>query len=59
LKDQKENASTGKLLLLLALVGLACIGLDVILSIGFIGYIGGILITIAIVWWILQLVGVI
>jgi Flp pilus assembly protein TadB len=56
-KDQKENASVGKLLLL-AIVGLACVGLGVILEIGYIAYIGWILITIAIVWWILELVGV-
>ena len=58
LKDQKENASVGKLLLLV-LVGLACIGLGVILGIGFISWLGWLFITIAIVLWVLQLIGVI
>jgi Flp pilus assembly protein TadB len=58
LKDQKENASVGKLLLL-ALVGLACIGLGAILGIGFIIWLGWLFITIAIVLWVLQLIGVI
>lgn len=57
LKDQKENASVGKLLLV-ALVGLAFIGLGALLNIGFFGWLGGIFITIAIVWWVLQLIGV-
>ena len=58
LKDQKENASNGKLLLLV-LVGLACIGLGVILGVGFISWLGWLFITIAIVLWVLQLIGVI
>jgi len=58
LKDQKENASVGKLLLL-AIVGLACIGLGAILEIGFIVNIGSLLIVIAIVLWILGIIGVI
>jgi Flp pilus assembly protein TadB len=58
LKDQKENASVGKLLLL-AIVGLACIGLGAILEIGFIVNIGSLLIVIAIVLWILGVIGVI
>jgi Flp pilus assembly protein TadB len=59
LKGQKENASVRKLLLL-AIVGLAMIGLSAIISgISFIGFIGGILVTIAVVWWILQLLDII
>lgn len=58
LKETKENASTGKLLLL-ALVGLVLLGLGGLLGLQFIAGIGGLLITIAVVWWILQLVGVI
>lgn len=58
LKDQKENASVSKLLLV-AIVGLAFIGLGALLNIGFFVWLGGIFITIAIVWWVLQLIGVI
>lgn len=58
LKDQKENVSNGKLLLL-GLVGLALIGLGAIFGASYIAYIGSLLITIAIVWWILQLIGVV
>jgi Flp pilus assembly protein TadB len=46
-------------LLLLVLVGLASIGLGIILSIGFLTYLGGVLILVAAVWFVLQLVGLI
>lgn len=58
LKEKAENVSNGKLLLLL-LVGLACIGLGVILGAGFITGLGSLFITIAIVLWVLGLIGII
>lgn len=53
----KENASSGQLLVL-GLVGLALIGLGAILGIGFLSYVGGIVILIAAVWLVLKLVGI-
>ncbi len=58
LKAEKENASNSKLLLL-AIVGLALIGVGGLLGSSFLYGIGGIVLTIAVVWWILQLVGVV
>ena len=58
LKDQKENASVGKLLLL-ALVGLGLIGVGALLDIGILSSIGSLLVLIAIIWWILDLLDII
>ncbi|MFK7950557.1 MAG: hypothetical protein AB8G11_23425 [Saprospiraceae bacterium] len=58
LKEKAENASNGQLLLL-ALVGLGCLVIGLLLGSGFIWGIGSLLITIAIVWWILKLIGIV
>lgn len=60
-KIRTETAATAAIssLLLLALIALASIGLGVLLNINFLVNLGGILILVAIVWFILQLVGLI
>lgn len=60
LKEKAENISVSNgQLLSLALVGLACIGLGVILTSSFITSLGGLFITIAIVLWVLKLIGIV
>ena len=60
LNEKAENISISNgQLLSLALVGLACIGLGAILTSGFIASLGGLFITIAIVLWVLKLIGII
>lgn len=60
LKEKAENISVSNgQLLSLALVGLACIGLGVILTSSFITSLGGIFITITIVLWVLKLIGIV
>lgn len=60
LKEKAENISVSNgQLLSLALVGLACIGLGAILTSSFITSLGGLFITIAIVLWVLKLIGIV
>lgn len=60
LKEKAENISVSNgQLLSLALVGLACIGLGVILTSSFITSLGGLFITITIVLWVLKLIGIV